>query len=428
MKTLNDWLSHVETLHAKTIDLGLDRIKAMIRKMDIRFDCPILLVGGTNGKGSTCTCLEQVLLAAGYHVGVHTSPHLIRFNERARIDGKIVTDEDLLPYFEKVEALRGETTLSYFEYTLLVILMMFQARGLDVLVLEIGLGGRLDAVNALEPSGAIVTTVGVDHTQFLGNTREEIGLEKAHIYRAGKPAVCADPLPPSTLVEHAKEIGADFITSTDASEATYAFTHLDGSATWTYRFKDEEAIELPLPSLPGEHQIRNAAGALTLLFSLRDKLPFTTEAVKKGLQSMRVTGRFEIIRHDPEVVLDVGHNPHAAYALRDTLKAENFKGRTVAVFGMLADKDREHVCEILKDSFDEWFVADLEGPRGGSAEDLVKLLSACGVATEKMHSFEKVKDALSAALGGASGTDRIVIFGSFLTVSAAVEALDLTVN
>lgn len=428
MKTLNEWLSHVETLHAKTIDLGLDRIKAMIRKMDIRFDCPILLVGGTNGKGSTCTCLEQVLLAAGYHVGVHTSPHLIRFNERARIDGRIVSDEDLLPYFEKVEALRGETTLSYFEYTLLVILMMFQARGLDVLVLEIGLGGRLDAVNALEPTGSIVTTVGVDHTQFLGNTREEIGLEKAHIYRAGKPAVCADPMPPATLVAYAGQIGADFVTATDLSGTKYAFAHAEGENTWTYRFKDEEAVRLPLPSLPGEHQIRNAAGALTLLYSLRDKLPFTLEAVEKGLRSMRVTGRYEIIRRDPEVVLDVGHNPHAAYALRDTLKAENFKGRTVAVFGMLADKDREHVCEILKDSFDEWFVSDLEGPRGGSAEDLTAMLAASGVKAEKMHSFARVPQALSAALGSAACTDRIVIFGSFLTVSSAVEALDLTVN
>lgn len=421
---LDEWLRFIENLHSKAIDLGLERMQIMLKRMDIQFSCPVITVGGTNGKGSTCNCMEQILLSQGYKVGVHTSPHLIRFNERARINGSFVSDEELIRHFKKVEEARKELTLSYFEYTLLGILSLFKEKDLDVLILEIGLGGRLDAVNTVESDAAIVTSIGIDHVAFLGDTREKIGWEKAHIYRKGKPAVCADPEPPSTLVEFAENLGADFI----APGKDYQFARLDDGNSWSYEFRDTQLSDLPLPALEGEHQLRNAAGAIAVLLSLKEKLPVSKEAICSGLKNMEVTGRFQKVSDNPEIILDVGHNPHAAKELERTLKAHPTSGKKIAVIGMLKDKDRAQVCRILSESFDLWFLTDLSGPRGGSALELKEFLLSSGITEDRIFCFGNVENAVSAAINKSECTDTIVVLGSFLTVTGALQYLHLSVK
>ncbi len=424
MKTLKEWLEHVEVLHAKSIDLGLERMQKMLKVMDIHFECPVILVGGTNGKGSTCNCLEQILLSAGYQVGVHTSPHLIHFNERVRINGTMASDEELLPHFSKVEECRGETTLSYFEFTLLAILSLFYSKHLDVLILEIGLGGRLDAVNTVEPTASIVTTVGIDHTGFLGNTREAIGWEKAHIYRSGKVAVCADEQPPESLVQYANEIQAKTVFSGRDYHYQIDFEH----QKWNFVLGEKILADLPMPALHGEHQIRNVSGALALLLSMQNELSVQRKDIENGLLSMHVTGRFDRVSQNPEIILDVGHNPHAAHALKKALNESVCEGKTYAIFGMLADKDRSSVCEIMKDSIDEWFLVDLEGPRGGKAQDLEEFLIQFGVQEAKIQKCASMNQAFQTIQYKMKPADRIIVFGSFLTVSSAIEMLHLTIK
>lgn len=422
--TLDEWLGFIENLHSKAIDLGLERMQTMLKRMDIRFSCPVITVGGTNGKGSTCNCMEQILLSQGYKVGVHTSPHLIRFNERAKINGNFVSDEDLIRHFKKVEEAREGLTLSYFEYTLLGILSLFKEKDLDVLILEIGLGGRLDAVNTVESDAAVVTSIGIDHVAFLGDTREKIGWEKAHIYRKGKPAVCADPEPPSTLVDYAEDLGADFI----AYGRDYSFVRNEMEQSWSYDFRGTQLSGLPLPALEGEHQLRNAAGAITALLSLQDKLPVSREAIGSGLRKMEVTGRFQKVSENPEIILDVGHNPHAAKELEKTLKSHPTSGKKIAVLGMLKDKDRSEVCRIMSQSFDSWFLTDLSGPRGGKASELKEFLLAAGIPENRILCFDSVEKAVEATINSAECTDTIVIFGSFLTVTGALQYLHLSVK
>lgn len=419
LATLDAWLEHVEGLHSNVIDLGLDRMNIMLKRLNIKFDCPVFTVGGTNGKGSTCAYIESALLAAGYSVGVHTSPHLIRFNERVRINGVDAADEELIRQFEKVEQARGEMTLSYFEFTLLGILLLFMEKKLDALVLEIGLGGRLDAVNTIEPSVSVITSIGIDHTAYLGKTRESIGWEKAHIYRPGKPAICADANPPITVEQYAKQIGAELL----VIGKNFRFEHAKGSPSWNFYGSREVLKNLPVPSMPGEHQLSNASGAIEALQCLSERLPLSRKAIEEALHSTKITGRFSKVKSNPDIYLDVGHNPHAASELAKMLSEESFSGKKVAVFGMLSDKDRNQVCKIMSQSFDEWYVSDLEGPRGGSAEDLEDMLKNNGVSSAKIRTFGNVELALKAAMEEVRETDKIIVFGSFLTVAAAVELL-----
>lgn len=418
-ETLDAWLHHIEGLHAQTIDLGLDRMETMLKRLDIRFKCPVFTVGGTNGKGSTCAFIESALLAGGYSVGVHTSPHLIHFNERVRINGEDAKDEELIRQFEKVEAAREDMTLSYFEYTLLGILLLFAEKNLDAVVLEIGLGGRLDAVNTVEPSVSVITSIGIDHTAYLGTTRESIGWEKAHIYRPGKPAICADANPPITVEQYADKIGAELL----IIGKNFKFEHVHGSKTWNFLGSRGELKVLPLPTMPGEHQLSNASGAFEALQCMQDKLPLKREAFESALKNTRITGRFSKVRNAPEVYLDVGHNPHAAKELAKTLSELPKATCQAAVFGMLSDKDRAQVCQIMASSFDKWYVSDLHGPRGGTAKDLCAMLGEAGVPQEKIRTFKTVEEAIQQALEEAQETDRIVTFGSFLTVASAIEFL-----
>ena len=413
--TLVEWLDYVLAGHPENvIELGLGRMKTMINRLQIAFDCPVITVAGTNGKGSTCAMLESIYRAAGCKTAMHTSPHMLRFNERACINGKEVEDGLLVEAFEEVERVRDGLPLTYFEFTALAILRVFQKACPDVVILEIGLGGRLDAINALESTASIVTTVGIDHEAYLGNTRDAIGWEKAHIYRKGHPAVCADPNPPRKLVQYAQALGADLILRGKDFE-------IEALPEGLMRFQMQGQVwTLPVPALAGANQIDNAAGVLAIVASLLSKLPVSEEQIAEGLRSVRVTARFEKVQTDPDVILDVGHNPHAANVLSQNVRALKTQGKVIAVFGMLADKDMLDVVKIMSPVINEWFITGLPGPRGASAEELRRVMLEAGVDGANIHVCDGVADAFARAKREAAITDKILIFGSFVTVTAAL--------
>lgn len=415
---LNAWLDFVLASHPEsTIELGLARMKTMLSRMTITFDCPVITVAGTNGKGSTCAMLESIYKAAGYKTAKHTSPHMLRFNERACINGVDVDDATLVEGFKAVEAVRDGLGLTYFEYTALAILKVFQLAKPDVVILEIGLGGRLDAINALESTASIVTTVGIDHEAYLGNTRDSIGWEKAHIYRAGKPAVCADRHPPEKLLQYAKALGTNLYVygqDFDIKEVT--------KDEWQFVFGKEIWPVCP-PALAGVNQKDNAAGVLALVYLLQDKLPVAPEAIIEGLKTVKLKARFETISKDPTIILDVGHNPHAAAVLAQNVEKLPSTGKLVAVFGMLADKDMIDVIKLMNPHVDEWFISGLPKPRGADCELLHRTMLEAGVDHSKIKRFETIESAFDAARQEASITDKILVFGSFVTVTAVLAKL-----
>jgi dihydrofolate synthase/folylpolyglutamate synthase len=420
--SLHDWLAYLEALHGKSIDLGLDRVKQVAQRMSLRLDCVSIIVGGTNGKGSTCAMLEAILLAAGYKVGMYTSPHLIDFNERARVNGEVVTDSALIEQFQAVEAARGDTSLTYFEFTTLAILRLFGGAALDAVVLEVGLGGRLDAVNIIDADCAIVTSIDLDHMDWLGDTREKIGLEKAHIFRPGRPAICADPQPPQSLVDYAASIGADlWLFGRD-------FNYSGDRQQWAYGGRAQRRNALAYPALRGANQLLNASAALAALEALRDRLSVPQQAVRQGLLLATPPGRFQILPGQPAIILDVGHNPHAAAVLAQNLDSMGFHPYTHAVFGMLSDKDAAGVVAKLGDRIDHWYCAGLPGARGRSGAGLAELVrqaSPAPAAGENVSvtPFDDPVAAFQAARAKAGEGDRILVFGSFVTVAAVLQFL-----
>ena len=413
--TLNEWLDYILSSHPENvIELGLTRMKKMLDRLDIHFDCPVITVAGTNGKGSTCAMLEAIYRAAGYKTAMHTSPHMLSFNERAQINGEIVEDAPLVEAFREVEAARARMPLTYFEFTALGILRVFQKAKPDVVILEIGLGGRLDAINALQSTASIVTTIGIDHEAYLGNTRDAIGWEKAHIYRQGHPAVCADKNPPVKLLQYAKALKTNLVIACK----DFSVTEEDCGRM---RFKmGVNDWDLPRPVLRGRNQMDNAAGVLALIVSLMNKLPVTIADIEKGLTTVRITARFEKVQSDPTVILDVGHNPHAANVLAQNIRDVKTQGKVIAVFGMLADKDMIDVVKIMSEVIDEWFITGLPGPRGASVDVLYKVMLEAGVEDGKITQCEGVEEAFNLAKRQASIIDTIIIFGSFVTVTAAL--------
>jgi dihydrofolate synthase/folylpolyglutamate synthase len=375
---------------------------------------PLIVVGGTNGKGSTCATLEAILGAAGYRTGLYTSPHLLRYNERVRIAGREASDAELVAAFQKVDAARGDTSLTYFEFGTLGAMVQFVDAGVDVAILEVGLGGRLDAVNVFDADIAIVTSVDLDHMEYLGDTREKIGFEKAGIYRAGRPAVCADPAPPASLLEHARTIGAGLrCVGRD-------FSVLRSADRWTYRGRELNWPDLPLPAMAGAFQLRNAAGALAVLEAMRNRLPVSEAAISQGLAAARLPGRYQRIARAPEVVLDVAHNPEAARALAATLRAQPTGGRTLAVVGMLADKDAAGVFAALQGEIDAWWTCTPDSPRAQDAAALAAVLRMqAGAAPVCVQ--PDVNTALAEARSAAHEGDRILVFGSFYTVAAVLD-------
>lgn len=431
-QTLNAWLNHIEVLHAKPIDMGLERMEMMIERMGLDFSSQtVITVGGTNGKGSTCAMLESIYRAAGYTTGMHTSPHLIRINERCVVNGREVSDETLIDAFRAVEAARGDMTLSYFEYTALAILKVFRDAELDVVILEIGLGGRLDAINCIDNNAAVISTIGIDHVAFLGDTREAIGLEKAHIYRPGCPAVCADRLVPSTVREYVERIGAKRLFAEEDWKL-----HVKDNGRMTFAMGAALFEDLPRPALAGVNQYANAGGVLAVVASLMSRVPVTQDDIARGLGSVRLTARFEHVTDDPvPTIIDVGHNPQAADVLFTNVIKSRLPGeRTIAVVGMLADKDMEGVMHILADAFDEWHVASLTGPRAATAAQLRDAMLAADIDPALITTHDDVAGAIAAARASAqlakkdvgeggegSRPVRIVIFGSFVTVTAALD-------
>jgi dihydrofolate synthase / folylpolyglutamate synthase len=424
---LDTWLQRIERLHHRPIEMGLARVREVAQRLPLDLKCPSIVVAGTNGKGSTCAMLDSILRAAGYRVGRYSSPHLLRFNERAMVDGSLATDQELIEQFEVVERARGEVSLTYFEFTTLAILRLFSARRLDVAVLEIGLGGRLDAVNLVDSQCPVVTSIGLDHADYLGSTRDSVAFEKAHVYRGGRPAICSDPSPPDSLLQYARSIGADLrILGRDFE--IIAFPSEPGSQQpiqqWTYRGPTMRRASLPVPSLRGPHQLRNAAGALAALEALEATLPVSQQAVREGLLRARIEARFQVLPGRPAVILDVAHNPQAAEALAATLDQHPCAGRTHAVFAMLRDKDAAGVVEQIGSRVDRWYLAPTSGPRGMDAQTLTSIVRQVpAIAPRDVERFESVPDALAAARSAAAADDRIVVFGSFVTVADAVRVL-----
>jgi dihydrofolate synthase/folylpolyglutamate synthase len=412
--SLASWLARLEQLHPSTIELGLERVRRVKDALEFAPTFPLIVVGGTNGKGSTCAYLEAILGAAGHKTGLYTSPHLLRYNERVRIAGREASDAELVAAFEKIDAARDDVSLTYFEFGTLGAMQQFIDAEVDVAILEVGLGGRLDAVNVFDADAAIITSVDLDHMDYLGDTREQIGFEKAGIYRAGRPAICADPAPPASLLEHARRIGADLrCVGRD-------FSAQREGGQWTYCGPDMNWLALPLPAMAGAYQLRNAAAALAALESVRTRLPVSLEMIRQGLIAARVAGRFQRIATAPDIILDVAHNPEAARALAATLREQPVAGRTLAVVGMLADKDAAGVFAALHDAIDAWWTCTPDSPRALDAVALAAVL--CTHAGSAPVSVQPdVKTALTEARSAAHEGDRILVFGSFYTVAAVLD-------
>lgn len=421
-KTLADWLSRLEAMHPKAIDMGLDRVRQVKQAMNVQFECPVIIVGGTNGKGSTCAMLEAILLRAGYRVGLYTSPHLLHFNERMRVNGVSCTDQELIAAFDKLEAVRGDVSLSYFEFTTLAAIQLFADAKLDAVIFEVGLGGRLDAVNVLDADVAIVTSVDIDHTEYLGDTREKIGFEKAGIFRSGKTAICGDPVPPASLIEHAEKIGADlWLFNRD-------FNYSGDKQQWNFSGRGRRRNSLGYPALRGANQLLNASSVLAALEALRLRLPVGAQEVRTGLAVVDLPGRFQVLPGQPTVILDVAHNPHAAATLAQNLDNMHFAPYTYAVFGAMQDKDIDGVIAHLKGRVDHWCLTDLPLPRAASASEIKdRLVHAYGEMppardTERsILTFASPAEAFANALSRAGENDRIAVFGSFLTVAGVME-------
>lgn len=436
MNTLDDWLAHCERQHPQGIsgiELGLERVRRVAQRMRLSLHCPVITVAGTNGKGSTCAMLEAIYSEAGYRTGVYTSPHLVHFEERCRIGREPVAADTLLPAFAEVERARlgdggagddGVVVLTYFEFTTLAILRMLSDSGIDVAILEVGLGGRLDAVNIIDPDCAVITCVALDHMALLGNDREAIGYEKAGIMRTGRPVVVSDPVPPQSVLDRALEVGAqlwrigkDFHFAGDKQQWGWAMHPSQGGRKFS---------GLAYPALRGANQLVNASGVLAAIEALRPRLPVTAQAVRNGLAMVELPGRFQIVPGQPALVLDVAHNPHSVAALAENLDAMGYYPTTHAVFGAMADKDLPAMLERIAPLIDRWHITDLPLPRASRASDLAAALDG-GLGKTTAGSSRVAGchptplDALRAAVLEADPADRIVVFGSFHTVGGVLK-------
>jgi dihydrofolate synthase / folylpolyglutamate synthase len=413
LETLDQWLKRIERLHPQAIALGLDRVQKVKRSLGLEPAFPVITVGGTNGKGSVCAMLESIVSAAGYRVGCYTSPHFLRYNERVRIGRAEAPDADLARAFSAVESARQGVPLTYFEMGTLAAMWLFVERRVETAVLEVGLGGRLDAVNVFDADCAVVTAVDIDHVDFLGGDREAIGFEKAGIFRAGHPAVCGDADPPASLVRHAAQtgvqllrIGIDFGVSVQDRQ-------------WQYWGPRGKRNALPHPALRGAAQLGNAAVAITALDCLRERLPVTMNDIRAGLLHVDAPGRFQVLPGRPTVILDVAHNPQAARTLAASLASMSGGHRTFAVFAMLKDKDMAGVIAALKPSVAHWFIAGLGVPRGATLAELEQAFATAAV--QAVTACPDVAAAYSQACDMAAENDRITVFGSFYTVATVMQ-------
>jgi len=408
--TLADWLTYCEQQHTKTKDRPLDDLRALRDRLALTFDVPVIVVAGTNGKGSTCAMLDAIAHQAGYRVGLYSKPHLVHFEERCRINGHTIDAEALLPHFEAVEAARQGLPLTWFEFTTFVILRALSRAELDLVVLEVGLGGRLDAVNVIDADCVILTSIDLDHMETLGPDRESIGLEKAHVMRPGRPAIVSDPMPPHSVLAHGERIGADlWLVGRD-------FNHSGDRQQWNWAGRGRRFSGLAYPALRGANQLINAAGVLAAFESLRDRLPITAQAVRVGLATVELPGRFQIVPGQPTLVLDVAHNQQSVAVLARNLDAMGFYPRTHAIFGAMRDKALQPLLAQIRHLIDDWYLCSLPSARAAPTAELAALL---GDARLSHHADPAA--ALRAAAAAAEPTDRIVVFGSFLTVGGVLK-------
>ena len=409
--TLKEWLEWQEKSHPLTIDLGLDRVARVFRALNPTGIKPLTItVAGTNGKGSCISYLEAIYRAQGYRVGAYTSPHILKYNERIKIDGCPVTDDLICNAFERIEMVRDHTSLSYFEFSTLAALHIFSRVDLDIQLLEVGLGGRLDAVNIVEPDVAIISSIGIDHVAWLGETREQIGYEKAGIFRPYVPAVIGDPLPPESLKQVAEDKQACF----------YAigkdFGYIKQANGWQWFYGEKRINQLPEPSLKGEHQYRNASVVMMAISLLADKLPVGEQAIRLGLENVQLPGRFQLLEGELPVLLDVGHNPEAVQTLAEYLNQNFPKRRIHAIFSMMKDKDIAEVLRIMNPVVYDWFFAPLTNRRAATVSLMREIFSQQGMANVSF-SYTGFVDAFAAAKAKASTGDLILVFGSFFLVS-----------
>lgn len=431
-QTLADWLTHCEQLHPVAIDMGLERVGAVWQRAGVALGTPmgaepadgapvVFTVAGTNGKGSTCAMLEGILLSAGFRAGVYGSPHLVHFEERCRIMGQPVAADALVPHFAAIEAARGDTPLTYFEFTTLAILRLLASSELDAVILEVGLGGRLDAVNVVDTDCAIVTSIDLDHMEYLGPDREAIGREKAGIMRAGRPAVVSDPQVPASVEAQAQALGADLW------RFGRDFNYAGDRQQWSWAGRSKRFNGMAYPALRGANQLLNAAGVLAALEAVRNRLPVPAQAVRTGLATVELPGRFQIVPGQPTMILDVAHNPHAAATLAVNLDQMGFFPRTLAVWGAMSDKDLAGMAQRLVPLVDAWYCCDLPTPRAASGAQLCEVIKAARQASTsaalpagEATAHPDPMAALHAALAAADPADRIVVFGSFYTVGGVL--------
>ncbi|WP_318418127.1 bifunctional tetrahydrofolate synthase/dihydrofolate synthase [Photobacterium leiognathi] len=400
--SLSIWLKYLEQLHTSAIDLGLDRVKAVGKKADLLKPAPcVITVAGTNGKGSTCAMLEAILIEAGYKVGVYSSPHLVRYNERVRINNQELDDSEHTKAFASVEAARGDISLSLFEFGTLSALTLFKTHKVDVVVLEVGLGGRLDATNIVDHDVSVITSLAIDHVDWLGDNIDVIGYEKAGIFRSGKPAICGQPHPPATVPAHADDIGAELY------QVGYQFEYQAEDNHWNWQCGAFDLTQLPLPNLP----LPNAATALMALGAA--ELDISEENIINGLKKAQLPGRMQRVSEQPLIIMDVAHNPHSAEYFANQLskiKQKEGKNKIHAVVAMLHDKDIASTIAAMRYTVDDWYPASLTGPRAATAEEILQHLPANCVG------FDKPESAFDQALTQAGEDDMVIVFGSFYTV------------
>lgn len=416
--SLTDWLSWLETLHPTEIELGLERINNVYKRLCQRRPARhVITVAGTNGKGSTIAMLESILLHAGYSVGSYTSPHLHHYNERVRVDGVDMSDKSLCRAFERVNTARGEVSLTYFEFGTLAALDLFTRHDLDIVLLEVGLGGRLDAVNIVDPDIAVITTIALDHEEWLGSDREAIGMEKSGIMREGIPVICGDRQPPQSLLQRAEELQVQLHC------LGQQFDYEADTETWNWWTDVGHGklshIGLPQPALSGGFQLDNAAVVLATLQCLSD-MPTDRTDIEEGLEHVRLPGRFQLLASEVPCIYDVAHNPHAAAALAQSLQARPVKGRTRMVFGAMADKDIGLIVDELSAVVDQWYLAAPVIARAAQPEQMTRILREQGISEDNMKWYGSVMQAVDAARAEATDDDRVVICGSFYTVAEAL--------
>ena len=434
--TLKKWLNWQETLHPNEIELGLDRVSRVLAHLDlINPNFTVITVAGTNGKGSSVAMLQSILLAAGYRVGTYTSPHLLHYNERIQINGVLVDDNTLCESFERVDQARSigpqknsqkgsnkseqPISLTYFEFGTLAAIDIFQRTNVQIVLLEVGLGGRLDAVNILDADVALITAIDVDHESWLGSDRETIAREKAGILRPGQVAICSDPNPPEALSEIAEKLATQLLLQGESFEATIVDVRVDDNTVekrWSWRGGSIQIMDLPMPALAGDFQVTNAAGVLAVVEQLHEHRfiprPVSEHEIAQGLKNASLPGRFQKVGEKPEQILDVAHNPHSAHALADNLRQQSCRGKTRAVLAMLADKDIPAVIDCFSGLIDQWHLAPLDVPRGAGSQQLRDALDG-----QDSLVFNDVISAYQAALSASGPEDRVVVFGSFYTVA-----------